>query len=417
MNEVNPRPPCTESAEVSGASMVVLRGALVVASLIVAGFLVMAVVSLLDGTGDRNGESVADFLATTTTTTISAPTGDDEFRTFVDEAIDFIENVRGRDFLERPDVELVDVDTMTKTVLDDIAADLAEDPDAAAASLAFARALGFFDPDDDFLDVYTVFVSGGVLGVYFPATDKLLVRSDGDLTLMTKATIVHELVHAFDDQHFDLDRDDAAQDGDAGWTFAAAAEGSATYVEDLWRDTLSADEQAELSVEELSFDPGDIFSLDLGFLIYQTSVYDYGNEWLRRRIDTDGLDAIDDALVNPAATSEMVIEPLDAPGLDRIDVAVPAVEGQVLWEGTGGQALVEALTFANGGGAAVAQGWGGDAITVYLDDNGDECLRWDLAADSVTDGAELLAGLEQWARRVGADVTTVGELVRVDRCV
>lgn len=417
MNEVNPRPPVTESAEVSGASMVVLRGALVVASLIVAGFLVMAVVSLLDGTGDRNGESVADFLATTTTTTISAPTGDDEFRTFVDEAIDFIENVRGRDFLERPDVELVDVDTMTKTVLDDIAADLAEDPDAAAASLAFARALGFFDPDDDFLDVYTVFVSGGVLGVYFPATDKLLVRSDGDLTLMTKATIVHELVHAFDDQHFDLDRDDAAQDGDAGWTFAAAAEGSATYVEDLWRDTLSADEQAELSVEELSFDPGDIFSLDLGFLIYQTSVYDYGNEWLRRRIDTDGLDAIDDALVNPAATSEMVIEPLDAPGLDRIDVAVPAVEGQVLWEGTGGQALVEALTLANGGGAAVAQGWGGDAITVYLDDNGDECLRWDLAADSVTDGAELLAGLEQWARRVGADVTTVGELVRVDRCV
>ena len=447
-DEVNPPAPTVDEPEVSKGSMLFLRGALVVASLVVFGFLVMAVVSLLDGGDDSDGESVADFLATTTT---DAPatgdadesTGDDqtddgagaddnaggdagdegpaadldaELQAFVDEAVVFIEDVRGREFLERPDVELVDVDTMTQIVLDDIRNDLAEDPEAAAASLAFSRSIGFFGPDDEFLDIYNVFVSGGVLGVYFPASDKLLVRSDGELTLMTKATVVHELVHAFDDQHFNLDRDDAAQDGDGGWTFVAAAEGSATYVEDLWRDTLSSDDQAALSAEELSFDPGDIFSLDFGFLIYQTSVYDYGNEWLRRRIDTEGVAAIDDALVNPAATSEVVIEPLDAPGLERIDVASPAVDGEVLWEGSGGQALVEALTFITDRDGAAAQGWGGDAIVVYLDADGDECLRWDLAADSVTDAAELLDGLEAWASGVNAEVSTVGELVRVDRC-
>ncbi|MEM9467381.1 MAG: hypothetical protein AAGA90_18550, partial [Actinomycetota bacterium] len=417
-------------------SMFFLRAALVVASLVVFGFLAMAVISLLRG-DDDGGESVADFLATTTTTTAAAvdaaddgatddaPTdaGDDatavdleaELDAFVDEAIELIESVRGRAFLERPNVELVDVDTMTQIVLDDIVNDLAEDPEAAAASLAFSRAIGFFGPDDEFLDIYNVFVSGGVLGVYFPTSDRLLVRSDGELSLMTKATVVHELVHAFDDQHFDLDRDDAAEDGDGGWTFVAAAEGSATYIEDLWVESLSAGEQSDLTAEELSFDPGDVFSLDFGFLVYQTSPYDYGNAWLRRRIDTEGVAAIDDALVNPPATSEVVIEPLDAPGLERIDVATPEVDGEVLWEGTGGQALVEALTFITDRSGAAARGWGGDAIVVYLDADGNECLRWDLAADSVTDAAELLAGLDDWAGDVGGDGTSLGELGRVGR--
>lgn len=258
MSELTPPAPPADETEVSKGSMLFLRGGLVVASLIVFGFLAFTVISLLTGDDDNSdGESMADFLATTTTagpadttnadgddddeastddSATDAPTGADleaELQAFVDEAIEFIEAARDREFLERPEVKLVDVDTMTQIVLDDIENDLAEDPEAAAASLAFARAIGFFGPTDEFLDVYNIFVSGGVLGVYFPTSDELLVRSDGALTLMTKATVVHELVHAFDDQHFNLDRDDAAQDGDAGWTFGAAAEGSASYVEDF----------------------------------------------------------------------------------------------------------------------------------------------------------------------------------------
>jgi hypothetical protein len=423
--------------------MLFLRGALVVASLVVLGFLVMTVVSLLDD-DDDDGESVAEMLATTTTTTTTAAADDAaegepteesgadtpadpeddgppidpevELQAFVDEAIALIEDVRGREFLERPDVQLVDVDEMTQIVLDDITADLAEDPEAAEASLAFSRAIGFFGPDDDFLDIYNVFVSGGVLGVYFPTSDQLLVRSAGALTLMTKATVVHELVHAFDDQHFDLDRDDAAQDGDAGWTFVAAAEGSATFVEDIWRESLSPAEQAELQAEEFSFDPGDIFSLDFGFLIYQTAVYEFGNTWLDRRIETEGVAAIDDALINPPATSEMVIEPLDADGLEPIDVPFPEVDGEVVWQGTGGQALVSALTFITDQAGVAAQGWGGDAISVYIDGDGNECLRWDIVADSQADETELITGLGQWASDVGAQVTDEGGFVRVDRC-
>ena len=116
---------------------------------------------------------------------------------------------------------------MTRIVLDDLESELAADPAGSAASLAFARSVGFFGPDDDMLDVYEVFVSGGVLGVYFPSSDRLLVRSYGELTLSAKATVVHELVHAFDDQHFDLDRPELSAEGDAAWAFTAAVEGTA----------------------------------------------------------------------------------------------------------------------------------------------------------------------------------------------
>lgn len=431
--------PDTAESEVGVFSLWFLRGALALTCLVVLGFLIHAAVGLFDRGGDGDETAVSDSSATTTTagptttapppstssttteapTTTQAPTtGDDdaELQAFVDEAIAFIEAVRQREFVERPVVEVVDVDAMTRIVLDDIADQLTADPEAAAASLAFARAIGFFGPDDEFLEVFEVFVSGGVLGVYFPNTDQLLVRFTGELTLSTKATIVHELVHAFDDQHFDLDRDELSQDGDAGWSFTAAVEGSASWVEEAWRDTLSPKEAAALQVEELSFDPGDIFSLDFGFLIYETSVYEAGRTWLDRRVATEGLAALDDALTNGAPSSEAVVEPLSAPGLEPVEVPFPAVEGEVLWRGRGGRALVAALTFLTDPDEVGATGWGGDAITVYRSADGAECLRWDLVGDTPADTTELLIELDRWAKAVGGAIERVDDVVRVDRC-
>jgi len=255
-----------------------------------------------------------------------------------------------------------------------------------------------------------------VLGVYFPSSDRLLVRSNGELTLSAKATVVHELVHAFDDQHFDLDRPELSAEGDAAWAFTAAVEGSATVIEELWRDSLSAAEQTQLAAEEATFEVGDIFSLDVGFLLYQTAVYDYGNTWLNRRIAEEGISAIDDAVANPASSSEAVIETPGTVDLAIVDVPVPDVDGEVLWQGTGGQALLEAITVAVGGTPDTASGWGGDALSVYRDFGGRECLRWIIAMDTPRDRKELRAGLDQWAAGVVADISDVGGLVHVDRC-
>lgn len=427
-----------DEAEVGTFSIWFLRGVLVLTCLVVLGFLLHAAVGLFGGDGtasddeSTNAEQVtaSDDESTDETSTSSTslspsseapattpiPDGNQELQVFVDEAIGFIEATRQRAFVERPVVEVVSVDAMTEVVLDDIRKTLAADPEAAEASLALSRAIGFFGPADEFLGVYEVFVSAGVLGVYFPDSDRLLVRSAGELTLSTKATIVHELVHAFDDQHFDLDRNELSDDGDAGWTFGAAVEGSASWVEEAWRATLTTDEASELLEEELSFDTGDMFSLDFGFLVYQTSVYEAGRVWLDRRVADEGIAAIDDALINGAASSEVVMMALDAPNLDPIDVASPAVDGEVLWQGRGGQALIAALTFLTEPSETAAIGWGGDAMTVYYDSEGLACLRWDLAGDTAIDTSEIFEELGRWVTAISGTAEMIDGLVRIDRC-
>jgi len=442
MNDQTP----SDDIEVGPFSIWFLRGAVSVTALVVAGFLVHATLGLFD-TGEQLGESdtsgepetstpddestgetattspttstappTSSTPAETTTSGVPEPSVDTELMAFVDEAMAFIEATRQRSFVERPVVEVVGVDAMTAIVLDDVRDSLAADPVAAESSLAFAQAIGFFGPDDDFLDIYEIFVSGGVLGVYFPNSDQLLVRSAGALTLSTKATIVHELVHAFDDQHFDLDRDELRVDGDVGWAFAAAIEGSASFVEQAWRATLTPEEAGELEAEELRFDFGDFLTLDLGFLVYETSVYETGRTWIERRIAQEGIAAIDDAVINGAPSSEVVTLPLDAVNLDPVDVVAPTVDGEVLWEGRGGRALIAALTFLTDPEQIAATGWGGDAITVYRDRNGAACLRWDVVGDTKRDTNELLDALRRWVIGIGGSADMVDGMVRVDRC-
>lgn len=440
----------SDEPEVGAFSLWFMRGALLVTALAVLGFLLHAVFGLFDG--DRSGDAGAlgDVLASTSTTAPpvtaeepesdaadgddaddeaapSAPTtsespttgSDAEVDTFVAEAVQFIEQTRGRPFLEPPDLRVIGETEFLDILVADLDETFAEEPDLVEKIDVLYQALGMIGPDESIEQVYKTFVEAGVLGVYFPDRDEMLVRGGGPLTLLAKATIVHELVHAYDDQHFDLERgDDLDGSTELQWTFAAAVEGSARYVETLWVDGLSVAEQDQLSAEELAFgDPDLLLSIDFAFLFQEISVYEYGEAWVARLVERDGIEAIDDAVLNPTATSEQVMEPLDASGLAPIAVAPPAVDGEVIWQLAGGQVLVDSLLK----GAFLptepgVTGWGGDAITAYRSE-GRSCIRWDIATDSATDAAELRAALEDWVRfRRSGRVTVVDDLVRVDRC-
>lgn len=447
----------TDEPEVGTFSLWFMRGALGVTALVVLAFLVHAASGLFDGDEEPAGE-VSDPVADAAEheqataepadpaeapdtadpadapdpadsddapdpgdTAESGPTrsADPELAAFVDEAMEFIEAVRGRPFLAPPEVRVAAEAEFLSILRDDLAETFAEDPELVRRTTVTYRALGLIEPDASIDTVYSSFVEAGVLGVYFPELDHLVVRDGAELSLLAKSTIVHELVHAYDDQYFDLDRvGDQPDDTELPWTMSAAVEGSASYVEHLWVDRLSDADQATLQAEQLAFGDVDLLlEFDLSFLLLEISVYEYGREWISRIVEADGIEAIDAALQAPAATSEQVIEPLDAPGRSPIAVDLPAVEGEVVWQGPGGQALLDALfagSFVDGGDAA-ATGWGGDAMTVYEAD-GRSCIRWDIATDSPSDGKELVNAMTEWTAVNGGQVVTVGDLVRLDRC-
>jgi hypothetical protein len=343
---------------------------------------------------------------------------DDEFETFVDEAIEFVQATRGRRFVTEPLVVALSEAQFVARVRADLAEDFAADPDEVELFNAVYRSIGLIGPDEHIDEVYSRFGEAGILGFYDPETDELVVRQRDELSLLTRSTIVHELTHAFDDQHFDLDRPEYDDRTDEiSWGFRAVAEGSASWVEAEWEATLTSDQRDDLFREELSFgDPGIFDAFELSFLLLELSPYEYGEPFVEHLVETGGNDALDEALEDPPITSEQVIFP------DRYDaeegpivVAPPPAEGEVHFTGLGGQVLIDSI-FA---GARVARDfeWGGDQIVVFTDGERD-CFRWDVQAeDGTTEGVE--ASFSAWGAWVGnTEVAPIDDrTVRIERCV
>ena len=92
-----------------------------------------------------------------------------------------------------------------------------------------------------------------MLGFYDARTDALVVRGS-ETTPYVRTVLVHELTHALDDQHFELDRPalDTADD-ESGLAFSGLVEGNAVRVENLYRRSLDEAEQDRAAEEEQDF--------------------------------------------------------------------------------------------------------------------------------------------------------------------
>ena len=83
-----------------------------------------------------------------------------------------------------------------------------------------------------------------------PTDERIRVRGT-EMTVGLEVTLVHELTHALQDQHFDLDRlNDPELDGGASTAFRALGEGDALRVEDAYiEEELTEEEQAAYDEE------------------------------------------------------------------------------------------------------------------------------------------------------------------------
>jgi len=338
---------------------------------------------------------------------------------FVDEAVAFIENLRGAPFKEQPVVLALPEEAFVARVEGDLEADFAQEPELVVRNTTVQRAMGFIEPDQTSDEVLRQFLAAGVLGFYDPETKELVVRQTAELDLLTKSTIVHELTHAYDDQHYDLDRPELKDDDftERSWTFTAVAEGSASHVETRWVETLTAGQQADLAQQEANFgDPSVFLAFDFAYLLLQISVYVEGEPYVDAIVEIGGYDLLEATFMDLPLTSEEVMEFGSVVDDFSVDVPVPSVEGDVAWEGVGGQVVLDSLfagTFS--GNEEAATGWGGDAMVFYRDD-AESCVRWDIVMDTEADEQELVDALRQWSALRGGTVSIVDDRVRLDRC-
>lgn len=317
----------------------------------------------------------------------------------VADLVTFVERERGLDF-ERPvAVEFLSDEAFRAHVTDD--EELSEEDAADLETVAgLFRALGLAEGDLDLRAAGNQLTGEGVVGVYLPEEQRILVRGPRIDPAM-RPTIVHELIHALQDQHFGLEREHERSGEDTA--FRALVEADALRVERAYIGSLSADERegVEATLREQA-EGADLEGVPAILTELFALPYVFGPPFLDAVVADGGAQAVDDAFRQPPVTEEHLLEPQSYLDDDEVlTVAAPTLrEGEEEIDepddfGMLSMLLVlgERVPFAQAW--AAVDGWAGDASVVYRAD-GRDCIRIRTELDTVEDAEELLAATEQW---------------------
>ena len=247
-----------------------------------------------------------------------------------------------------------------------------------------------------------------------------------EMHIGVRTVVIHELVHALDDQWFGFDRPGYASDrtSERETTFPMVVEGNATRIENRWIDELPFELQ-QAARDYVGGDPSGKASdsadfLDFGIL----APYRAGTPFVTGLADSGGERAVDGVLVDPPETTEQVMFPEVFERREgRVRLSPPPADGVVIDEGVVGALFWEGLlTYSSStvdeatAGAAV-EGWGGDWQVTWAAEGGFTCTRADVVGDTDDDTAELSAALHQWAAALPeVTVADVDGRVRLEVC-
>jgi len=318
------------------------------------------------------------------------------------------EENRGLPFLSVPTVTILDADAFTERVRTLLEEDL--DPVEVAGDQAILELFGMLDGTVDLYQLLVDLYTEQVAGFYDPDVGELVVPVSVDgITPLQKITIVHELVHALTDQHFDFN--DVYEErtengtGDDVSAILALVEGDATYQQFLYLESMDPAEAAEAVLESLAIDTSVLDSVPSWIRQDLTFPYEHGLIFNGFLVTNGGLKGIDEAYLDPPISSEQILHPekydrFEMP-TDLAPLTVSLPDWELFDEATFGEwgirmLLLDSLTPADVTQAAA--GWGNDTYVAFL--NGDDAaVAWVYEGDSVADAEDLTDGLVAHIRR------------------
>jgi hypothetical protein len=147
-------------------------------------------------------------------------------------------------------------------------------------------------------------------GFYAPSDDRIRIITDSpDSPTINNATLVHELVHALQDQNGDLgEQITATETQDAGLATDGVVEGEANYIEQRYTDRCGA-EWGCVATPSSGGGPGE--PPNLGILLTLLHPYSDGPVYINWLLERGGWEAVDGAFEDPPESTEQVIHLTD----------------------------------------------------------------------------------------------------------
>jgi hypothetical protein len=298
----------------------------------------------------------------------------------------------------------------------------------------FLKVLGLVPTRFDYLQTTMELLEAQLAGFYEPRDGKMYLAEDLD-ALNATATLAHELVHALQDQHYDLRPHSTYTKGqsDKQSAFSALAEGDATSsMMDFMMKKLGTSKTG-LDVPDDELEEQITGGMEVGPSAKAPSIiraqlgapYIEGTRFVNDLRREGGWARVDEAWKRLPVTTEQILH------TDKWRKAEPALAvpsptaaalgpGLVLEDEDSSGELGMALMFAEwvGGpkGRQLAQGWGGDRSAIYRDETRIAVamlVRYD--ADRAAQAQLAFATLAPALRKLGKGAAATKDFVCIER--
>lgn len=310
-------------------------------------------------------------------------------------------------------------------------------PDLVAAEEAAFRRLGLLSPQDDLRELVLGLLSDQALAYYDPRSATItFVGQIQEVGAVESLVVVHEYVHALQDQHWDLEgtRERDPSRSDLILAQSALTEGDATALMYEWAArNLKLGDLIKASEEALSRSDEKLLARMPLLLRRQMVEFPYFDGWafttaLRAR-DT-GWRAVDAAWEARPVSTEQILHPERYPDDVPFEIVLPDLAGLLGegWVATYQQTLGEmqmGVWVADGKvaptvlglpgklpRAEAVEGWGGDRLVSLEGPEGAWAVVWQTAWDADREADEFMAAAKRTLKDLpGASLIVAHDIV------
>jgi hypothetical protein len=325
------------------------------------------------------------------------PSPAETFAKIVRQAEEFVSHERGLPFLRPVQIERLSRGAFERRLADAPALDVA----GPSSHVPTLRALGLLSAEE--AAQTQDLAASSVVGFYDPGTATVVMHRGGNETYV-RYVLVHELVHALQDQHFAL-AGLGRGDLDADLAVTALIEGDAARVADDLLATLSTHELDEVLDGALRA-RDEMYRASL-FVSPASFPYIAGRDFVRSLLASGGPRRLNAAMRAPPTTTSQIMHPERfLAGEAATPVATPRAEGELVDSGAMGEfelIMVLALAADTAPALRLASRWSGGSYVTFRRP-GLVCTSATIALRSADDAAAIAAGLGKWAARTAATV-------------
>ena len=333
----------------------------------------------------------------------AGPTHPSRWDPRVADLVSFVEQSRGLRYDHPVQVDFLSPADYTKASTTSTADLGASDRAQLAREVGQLRALGVASGPLDLAAALNQETDSGTLAFYSPKDKRVRVRGT-TMSVGLRVTLVHELTHALQDQHFDLTHliEDHSIDNSASTAHRGLAEGDALRIEDDYvAQKLTKAEKAAYDAEyQGEIDSSKKATSGVPPFIEATfaTPYALGAPFVTMLFNDGGNAMVDKAFRDPPATEQDLFDPASyllhekAVATD-LDLHVKTEEDGPFGSPSWFLVLAERIDPSVAFNATL--GWAGDHYAVFQRD-GATCIRAAFRGATSNDEAEMRAALDQW---------------------